>query len=356
MSTSNPYQSLPEKAFWRPAVAAREMLDIDGLWDPKFNIKPRQKVVTFGSCFAQHIGRAMAARGYGWTNHELAPEGLSEEHARAFNYGIFSARTGNIYTTSLLRQWTRWALGKQVAPEEVWETDGRFFDPFRPQIEPDGFASAEEVVASRSYTIETFRKAIVESDVFVFTLGLTESWFDSKTGLEYPMCPGTAAGEFDRERHVFRNQNFTRVLRALRESIELMREANPALKFILTVSPVPLTASNSGNHVLVATSHSKAILRAVAGQLAGRDGVDYFPSYEIISAPPFKGAFFEDNLRSVKPEGVAFVMDSFFRALEGKFGGGKTGKSPVAKKLVEEPHDDVVCEEELLAAFESGAS
>jgi hypothetical protein len=111
---SHPYAGLPEKAFWSPAVGKRHALDIERLWSPKAPISRRASIVTFGSCFAQHIGRAMADRGYTWSSMERAPRGLSPENARRFNYGIFSARTGNIYRTSLLLQWTSWALGHEL--------------------------------------------------------------------------------------------------------------------------------------------------------------------------------------------------------------------------------------------------
>jgi hypothetical protein len=369
-----PYDSVPARGFWRTAVAEPEMTQIAGLWDPKFRILPRHRVSTYGSCFAQHIGRALDARGFNWFRAETAPEGLSEENAQRFNYGIFSARTGNIYTTSLLLQWVRWALGHATPPDEIWDRDGRVYDPFRPRIEPDGFASRDELLASRAACLEAFRRSIVDADVFVFTLGLTERWLDTG-GYEYPMCPGTVAGQFDAQRHQFDNMGFAEVLGALRDAIALMSDANPKLRFILTVSPVPLTATNSGKHVLVATMQSKSILRAVAGQLADRKrNIDYFPSYEIISAPPFKGSFFEPNQRSVATRGVNFVMDSFFRDMQAKFAGegagdgpgkgaskgkgkGKGKMSPEARQRrrdragTADTSADVVCEEELLGAF-----
>ena len=82
------------------------------------------------------------------------------------------------------------------------------------------------------------------------------------------------------------------------------------------VSPVPLTATATGRHALVATTHSKSVLRAAAGQLADElDHVDYFPSYEIVTGFPYRAAFYAPNLRTVTPDGVAFVMWHFFRAL-----------------------------------------
>ena len=348
----NPYQNLPDSAFWKLAVANKSMFDIDNIWNPKSIILPKHNVVTFGSCFAQHIGNALIERDFAWTSTELPPPGLSKENCKKFNYNVFSCRTGNIYTASLLKQWVEWALDAVPVPTEYWEQDSRFYDPFRPAIEPNGFASVEEMQSSREKTIKCFNKAITEADYFVFTLGLTESWFNKQHGYEYPMCPGTVAGVFDENEHVFNNQQFTFIFKRLASAIEMMREVNKTLKIILTVSPVPLTATNSGKHVLLATMESKSILRAVAGQIiANRPNVDYFPSYELINSPPFRGAFFEPNQRSVNPYGVNFVMDSFFQSLGIKFDriakkAEKKGKDKPSKN-----QNDVVCEEELLAAF-----
>jgi len=348
----NPYHGLPAKAFWKFAVAEKSMFDVDQLWDPAFLIKQDHKVVTFGSCFAQHIGRAMSDRGFSWISTESAPPALSKENARRFNYDIFSCRTGNLYTTSLLLQWTRWAVSNQVRPAEVWEKDGRFYDPFRPAIEPNGFLSPQELVASRDVCIKAFRKCIETADLFVFTLGLTESW-KHIDGYEYPLCPGTHSGVFNDAQHLFVNQDFLAISDSLMKSIDLMRTINKNLKFILTVSPVPLTATNSGKHVVVATMESKSVLRAVAGHVSAKMGdVDYFPSYELINSPVFKGAFFEPNQRSVNHHGVDFVMNSFFAALRQKYEVSEDVRPVQRSEASPDKSDaDVVCEEELLGAF-----
>ncbi|MGV3572505.1 MAG: GSCFA domain-containing protein [Ramlibacter sp.] len=347
----NPYEQLEAKAFWALAVARPGGAGTEGLWTPRIAIARTTRVVTYGSCFAQHIGRSLAEHGYRWLNTEPAPPGLSAENARKYNYGIFSGRTGNIYTASLLRQWVRWALGDAAPPDEAWEQDGRFYDPFRPRIEPGGFASRAELEASRAMALEAFRLSLSKAGVMVFTLGLTESWFHRLQGHEYPMCPGTAAGTFDARLHGFVNQDYAFVRQALVEAIARIRAFNRKMRFLLTVSPVPLTATMSGEHVVVATTESKSILRAVAGSVARElDGVDYFPSYEIITAPAFGAAYFEDNQRTVTPAGVAHVMRTFFAALERDGTGGEPAAgAPTAAAAAEA--DDLVCEEEILGAF-----
>ncbi len=351
----NPYVKLPGKAFWRSAVADKHYLEIEKLWTPKFPILKPEKIATFGSCFAQHFGNALRHRGFNWHDGEPAPESLSPSNIKAFNYQQFSCRTANIYTTSLLNQWVSWALNISKPPEIYWEADGRIYDPFRPRIEPNGFESIDEMLQSRKVTVAALGRVIRTTDLFVFTLGLTESWFDVDGGFEYPMCPGTAGGVFDERDHRFVAQGYSFVEKNLRTVVSLLREANPNIKILLTVSPVPLTATNSGKHVLVATSASKAILRSVAETMATDYAyIDYFPSYEIINSPVFKGAFFKPNQRQVEQRGVNFVMQSFFAGL-----GLKTEGLP-AKEVIspKKPSDeqaqtlaDIACEEEILASF-----
>ena len=356
---THPYQSLAADKFWRTGVAELDALDIKGLWKPKLRIRPRTPIVTAGSCFAQHFARALTARGYAWTDHEPGPPSLTAPQKHDYHYGTFSFRTGNIYTPRMLLQWLRWALAAEPPPTEVWEQDGRFFDPIRPAIEPGGFVSVEELHASRAVTLEAIRKAVTSARVFVFTLGLTEAWQNRQTGVEYAVCPGTLAGHFNPAAHVFVNHRFSDLLEDMTEALRLLTAANPALSLLLTVSPVPLTATASNQHVLTATSHSKSLLRAVASELCeGRGHVDYFPSYEIITHPAYRGRFFAPNLRSVLPEGVDHVMTSFFQDQATTFGNTPNLPPPPVPPLEQVSPEpamseaaDLRCEEEILAAF-----
>lgn len=359
----HPYESLPEDRFWRTAVAERDPMAISGLWQPKLRISHRTRIVTAGSCFAQHFAKALVARRYRWQDHEPGPPGLTPQQRLDYHYGTFSFRTGNIYTPRMLHQWLVWALTDTPPPTEVWERDGRYYDPFRPGVEPGGFKSPEEVQASRRDTLAAIRSAVAAAQVFVFTLGLTEAWQNGASGVEYAVCPGTVAGEFDKRRHRFVNHGFAELMTDMRAVLALLRAANPRLGLLLTVSPVPLTATASGQHVLLATSHSKSVLRAVAGELAATEPpVDYFPSYEIITQPAYRGRFYAPNLRSVLAEGVDHVMRCFFLDQETAFGrlhpDAASDPPPMAEPVAPDPvepemseAEELRCEEEILAAF-----
>lgn len=358
---THPYETLPEDRFWRTAVADRDALEITGLWKPKHEIRRRTRIVTAGSCFAQHFARALVARRYRWLDFEPGPVGLTPEQRKDYHYGTFSFRTGNIYTPRMLLQWLTWALTDAEPPAEVWAKDGRFYDPFRPGVEPGGFASAEELHASRLDTLRAISEAVRGSHVFVFTMGLTEAWVNKTSGVEYAVCPGTVAGQFDADAHQFVNHGFGALMGDMTAALRLMFRANRRLLVLLTVSPVPLTATASGQHVLTATSHSKSMLRAVASELTLTQArVDYFPSYEIITHPAYGGRFFAPNLRSVLPEGVDHVMAQFFQDQAAAFGGETTAAPPppppapepaeLAEPVLTEA-EELRCEEEILAAF-----
>ena len=160
------------------------------------------------------------------------------------------------------------------------------------------------------------RKQRSEADILIFTLGLTETWEHIDTGTVYPTAPETVAGQFDARVFRFRNLTFQDCLDDYVELKSLLDWLNPDLRILLTVSPVPLTATASGQHVLTASTHSKAILRAVAGEITRLDmNADYFPAFELLTAPKIRGGhWFQPNLRSVNGDGVRRVMSVFLRA------------------------------------------
>lgn len=353
---TNPYTKLPKKSFWRPAVADRNMLEISEIWQPKITITQDDTIATAGSCFAQHISRALMLTGFSWLDSEPAPPGIPAELARDYGYGVFSFRTGNIYTAVALRQWVEAAFDVTPLSDEIWEVNGRYFDPLRPAIEPNGFSSAEECRALRQHTLCAMRRTLSEVNLFVFTLGLTECWKNKETGFTYAACPGTLAGSFDNNFHVFHNQTYNEILQDIEAAFDLIRRHNEGVKFLLTVSPVPLVATANKHHVLVSTTYSKSVLRAVAGYLESVfEDVEYFPSYEIISTHPFRGSFFMPNQREVSSAGVDFVMGHFFAGLKlsgvDQLESSKDCAKETPLQRTFEESDDIRCEEALLEAF-----
>lgn len=317
--SDHPYRYLPDHCFWRRSIAAVPADDVDPVVRAAFRTTREDRIATAGSCFAQHIARHLQRNGFRFLLTESAHPLFAPTLAERFGYGIFTARYGNIYTSRQLMQLLHRAFGLFRPREDVWpQPDGRLIDPFRPEIQPNGFASMAEYRADREQHFAAVRRAVAEMDVFIVTLGLTEGWISREDGAAFPLCPGVAGGIFDPNRHLFENSTVVEVVSEMEEAILFIRERNPDVRIILTVSPVPLMASALDRSVLVSTTYSKAVLRVACEELAQRIAdVAYFPAYEIVTGPHTRGGYYAKDLRSITEAGVERVMQLFLRHYAG---------------------------------------
>jgi len=319
-----PYKSFPERNWWRRAVAdvPRGELDPHSGEDPPFTISPQTQIATAGSCFASNIAIALRERGFSYLVTEPGPAELDAEARTRSSYGVYSARYGNVYTPRQLVQLVERAEGSFVPDEPFWEHGRGWRDPFRPQVQPNGFASEAAAAADRALHLAAVRELFRSCEVFVFTLGLTETWASTVDGAVFPACPGCPHGSYDPARYRFENFTVAELIVDLERFLELLRGLNPSCKVIFTISPVSLVATAEPRHVLTSTVYSKSALRAAADEVASQhEHVAYFGSYEVICHSG--NDYFAADRRSVTPEGIAHVMGSFFRYFcRGTWGSG----------------------------------
>ena len=344
---SHPYRGLPSHQFWNTGVTQAAPGALDPMTGAKFHIQAGDKVATMGSCFAQHISRHLVRRGLSYFVTEEAPTTMPAEERTARNYDVFSARYGNVYTVRQAMQLLSRAFGDFKPHDVVWPSGDGYVDPFRPQIEPEPASSPDIVEASRIEHLECVRRLFLESDVLVFTLGLTETFMSRHDGAVFPVAPGVAGGSFSPDDYQFVNFSVPEVTSDLDQFIGRVRSLNPTIRFVLTVSPVPLIATYEPRHVLVSTTISKATLRVTAHEIAQKyDFVEYFPSYEIISGSAIGAAYFEDDLRQVRQVGVDHVMRVFERHMMQT---GSLSPAPaVDASHMPQRRRDVVCDEETI--------
>jgi hypothetical protein len=202
---SHPYAKLEDYQFWPKAMTAQAPGHVNPALPEQKLILPGHKIVTIGSCFAQHLARHISLSGLDYLVTEKAPEGVDPVAARQRNFGVFSARYGNVYTVRQAVQLFDRAFSAFKPVDVAWQRDAVFVDPFRPGIEPGGFNSpetlADDVVRHLAYVREVF----LQADWIIFTLGLTEAWRSKADGAIYPIAPGVAGGVFDPDRHEFVN-------------------------------------------------------------------------------------------------------------------------------------------------------
>ena len=120
----NPYEGLPYNRFWKRGVTLNSP-KIDDIYTPAFSLSKGEPIATAGSCFAQHIHKALKSQNYNVLEIERPSQSLKKsEHARN-GYGMYSARYGNIYTVKQLSQLSKEALGT-IQIFEAWEKDGTY--------------------------------------------------------------------------------------------------------------------------------------------------------------------------------------------------------------------------------------
>jgi hypothetical protein len=335
----NPYLSKLPIHFWKPAVAELEPRSVMPIRAKRFVIDDGASIATAGSCFAQEVGKYLATMpGVTLLRTELAGP----------DQPLFSALYGNVYTARQLAQLFDRAFGRFAPVDTAWRRgDGRYVDPFRPYVFRAGFTTIDQVGTARSLHLDAVRRVFTDCSIFIFTLGLTESWRSTVDGAVFPVAPSVVSEKIDPTDYEFHNSTYAEVRADLKDFVSRLRSVNAAVRVILTVSPVPLTATYTSEHVLVATAQGKAILRAVCGEVdAAFDFVYYFPSYEIIASHFNKGQYYHNNLRTVTADGVDHVMTLFCRTYFGTRPEEDSVEMSVLAPPPELSVDPPICEEE----------
>jgi len=337
----NPYEKLPKSSFWRSGVV--EDKQFKNIHTPKWDIDTTDCIVTMGSCFAQHVGKKLKSTGFNVPYFDSA-DGVKSK--------AYSANYGNIYTVRQALQLLQESNGKFSRDEKYWAVESGYLDPLRPNVFLYPFNSKDELDRNRDLHLKSVHRAIEELDVLVFTLGLTEAWERVSCKSVLPIIPGVLGGNFNEEEYKFHNFTFTEISSDLSNLIDeiLFIRRGKNFKLLLTVSPVPLTATAEPRHVLISTVASKSILRAVADEFVRNfEFIDYFPSFEIITNPKFVAENYEENLRNVKQDSVDKVMEIFHSSYVRSVSQSNQNSS---SNMIYEV-GDIDCEEALLDQFEN---
>ena len=311
----NPYSSLPDHRFWRKAVASLPPYAIDPIVTTPFKIARHDRVATAGSCFAQEIAHRLQSSGYTYYLAERPPADMSAGEAERRNYAMYSCRYGNLYTTAQFLQLIERAYGRFKPQLDYWTRpeDGRIVDPFRPRIEPDAYDSVEDMRADREKHLASVRHMIETMDVFIFTFGHTETWRHKPDGAILQLAPGVAGGEWDENIYEFYNMTVSEVVRDFLAAVDRIREVNPRVRIILSVSPVGIIATYEDRHVIVSNMAVKSILRAAADEVVrARPNIAYLPSYDLVNVSPNAARFYRDDTRRINPHGIDRTMKMFF--------------------------------------------
>lgn len=324
LSRDNPGKRFPDK----DEARFREDLLFPSL-RPKFAVETPAKVFTIGSCFARNIELALEGHDIELPTMDFSvppsewdfrPNGILNE----YNAGTISQRVLS-------------ALGGGPDPEETMvDTKDGTLD----LLLPAGHPVTRERAFERRAEIEAVYREMASSDLVILTLGLVEVWFDEQTGMYLNRMPPRQHIKRDPERYTFRRLDVFDALPLLEKAMRALVDAGMG-RILITVSPVPLGTTFTGDDVVVANGFSKAVLRVCAERLA-KDfpEVDYFPSYELVTSGGVH-AFNDDNIHvrsDVVNRVTAHMLDAYFPGLQPEPANGQ-GVSPESLPAEGDPVD-----------------
>ena len=293
-------------SLWPDGRVSTDRLDgaVKVVLNGSFTFSRSDRIMTVGSCFAREIEKRLHQYDFDLPMLKLA---LPSEERDSTSPNDFA----NKYTIQSIVNELAWAFGDVAPPPpetlflEVGE--GLWHDPHL--IHNMAPAPLERLVERRAMVQAAFAQ-LPSCRVVIVTLGLAEAWFDHRTGLHLNGAPPTAAIRRDPDRFsldVLSYEEITEALDALRW--QLRTHGHPDVKLLITVSPVPFKATFTGLDAIQANTYSKAVQRAAVEAFVRRyDGVDYFPSYEIVTLSARALAFEQDNIH-VTPALVGAIMD-----------------------------------------------
>ena len=251
-----------------------------GLVPEEAFIERTTPITAFGSCFAHHVSNYLHSKRY-----NVLGRGLDlDAHIIRFGEGI-------VNTFAILQQ-LEWALNDKTMPEDLW------------------FSKDKEIAGVSEDIQRETKEILLNTNVFIFTLGLSEVWFDNQSG--EALWRAVPLHLFDPERHVFRQTTVSENVDNIRQIIQVVKSNKPNAKIIFTLSPVPLIATFRPIPCPVANAVSKATLRCAIDEVLRTDepeDVFYFPSYEIVTSAG-ANAFKDDN-HHVRPDVVQRIMQYF---------------------------------------------
>jgi hypothetical protein len=232
-------------------------------------LSARTPVASIGTCFAEEFAQFMQAGGMNYVRTE--PDALCS-----------SASWGRVYTIPNLLQIVRYSSEPDF-PLVLERSEDGYFDPLRDHAPLPSASEAEAQDAVRRHR-EASRKAFAECEVAVITVGQNEAWIDCASGGVWGRMPPKEILEPRRQSFEVREFSLSENRMALEQALDALKRANPGLRFLLTVSPVPSFASFTDSDVVSRSFANKCLLRAVVDEaVAARRGqAFYFPSFEMV--------------------------------------------------------------------------
>lgn len=242
-------------------------------------IRHGEPIVLVGSCFSDNIGACLC-------------DELFDADVNPF---------GPIYNPlSVLSAFRTLAERSLIDGDSLVEHEG-FFHSF---LFHSRFSCADmaEALAGMNRRIEESAGNLRRASTVIITLGTTRAFFLKDSGRVVANCHKLPSQTFD-----IKYLTLDEVTEALMSTVDTVRGINPMATVIFTVSPLRYTELGAhGNQLLKAT-----LLLATDSVISNRDGVMYFPAYEVMMDDLRDYRFYAEDMKHPSHQAVGYIYDLF---------------------------------------------
>ncbi|MEL7248309.1 MAG: GSCFA domain-containing protein [Bacteroidota bacterium] len=250
--------------------------------DYPFQIAHQQQVLSMGSCFAEHMGGYLEWRKF---QHLLNPFGI-------------------VYHPLVMARLLHQLLDNQAPnPDELFEQQGlwRHYDFHSRHAHPDATKAAEILAQQHLAGV----RAVQQLEVLILTFGTAYGYCLHETSQWVNNCHKQVATLFTKQ--VAEVAEMTEALAAV---LRTLKQQNPQLQVILTVSPVRHLRDG-----LLDNQRSKARLLLTQEALSAQlDFVHYFPAYEILLDELRDYRYYANDLLHPSALAIEIISERFAEA------------------------------------------
>lgn len=256
----------------------------------------QSSVMSVGSCFSEHIGERLSRAKFSVT---INPHGI-----------LFNPISIADCLTQIINK-QRYSERDIFYHNEKWQS---FYHHGR-------FAKANEKACLKDInaSIDSAHHTLKSLDFLLMTFGTANVFEYRKTGQIVANCHKVPNAEFERKRLTTQE-----IVKAFSPILQELKEINPKLKVILTVSPV--------RHIrdgLIENQRSKSTLLLAIDALANKYAfVDYFPAYELVIDDLRDYRFYNEDMIHPSKVAVDYIWNHF----------SNTYFSEHTKQLIQEIH------------------
>ena len=261
--------------------------------DAPRNLSPERLVLLMGSCFSDYMGEKMEKTGW---------KSLSNPCGVVYNPVSMAV----LFQLAL----THRALRRDIIEASITGRESKYASWLMGSIAvaDDKITCIDKVCEA----IDRLEEGLETADALILTFGTPDVWLLKGTDRSVGNCHKHPASEFEKRR-----LSIDEIAETWESLIQVVRDRNPELKVIVTVSPRRYLSEGFEDN-----SRQKAILLLACEKLCRNrnsndknpKNITYFPSYEILNDDLRDYRFYAKDLLHPSEQAVEYIWEKFTEA------------------------------------------